>query len=532
MKVKTEMSKFEAALIALLKNPSAASFSGVVVVDGVCGIGKTTSMKEHIYRSVLPAHDENRVLYVVPTILELHRVAGTEGKKKKSKDPELNGKLLSDPIRNKKGEIIYKDPISKSIGFEHTVSTNLRGVKRDKLKHLKQLLSGNKNVVITHVLFEILDKECIDLIKDKRYHLIIDEEPNVIQSIKDRYKFKYTYGKSVGLHDSELSKLVKLGALNIAGESVVLTPLAEGLKRYSDIFHDVNEGRIKVYNTGSNTKFLWSQNPELFKVFKSTHVLTYQFRGTYLEGYFQVNKIPYIVENRTWMEILNEGKVNPFHNLITALTLKQSVFSTEIDGIPLSSSWFDDYIKFVENGGKNILKTALKKYFNNGTKEEEKLWTTYKKVEYLLTAPGYKKTFIPVTTKATNKFIDRSHLAFVANIFPHPIILNYFAKHKFKVDRDVYSSSVLLQWMFRSRLREGKNITILLPSLDMFVLLQQWMSNFKNQYNSVRNFINDYPNIGNSEFQPEPVDFELDEFLNQHPGAAHIQWLNQFASNI
>ena len=64
----------------------------------------------------------------------------------------------------------------------------------------------------------------------------------------------------------------------------------------------------------------------------------------------------------------------------------------------------------------------------------------------------------------------------MVNRFPHPIITNYFQEHDILVRTDLWALSDFLQWLYRSRIREGKPIDVYLPSQRMRGIFQAWLS--------------------------------------------------------
>ena len=131
----------------------------VVVVDALCGQGKTESVIEMMQKDV-----EGKFLYVTPYLSECHRVAGT------SYDVEDEYKK---PLLDLEGDYIYsEDSRLKDFKFKHPDDSFGR-----KGKSLCSLLSDGENVVSTHALFTELGSNAIEAAKD--YTLIIDESVNV-----------------------------------------------------------------------------------------------------------------------------------------------------------------------------------------------------------------------------------------------------------------------------------------------------------------------------------------------------------------
>jgi len=90
---------------------------------------------------------------------------------------------------------------------------------------------------------------------------------------------------------------------------------------------------------------------------------------------------------------------------------------------------------------------------------------------------GYKGDFVPLNKIATNEYRDRTKLAYLVNIYMNPYIKNFFSAYVEKVDEDAYALSILLQWIWRSAIRDGKEINLYLPSKRMRRLLNEWLAN-------------------------------------------------------
>ena len=57
----------------------------------------------------------------------------------------------------------------------------------------------------------------------------------------------------------------------------------------------------------------------------------------------------------------------------------------------------------------------------------------------------------------------------------HPAITQFFAQKGIKVDEDLYALSEMIQWIWRSQIRNGEKINIYIPSTRMRLLLKSWL---------------------------------------------------------
>jgi hypothetical protein len=127
------------------------------------------------------------------------------------------------------------------------------------------------------------------------------------------------------------------------------------------------------------------------------------------------------------------------------------------------------------------LKDNLYNFFRNKakTKSSYNLWTTFNDFEKDLAGKGYAKGFLVHTMRATNAYKDRVSVAYMINKYFDPTIKNFFISKGITVNEDMYALSELLQFLFRSAIREGNPITLYIPSRRMRELLIGWMNTFK-----------------------------------------------------
>lgn len=89
--------------------------------------------------------------------------------------------------------------------------------------------------------------------------------------------------------------------------------------------------------------------------------------------------------------------------------------------------------------------------------------------------------FVPLNARATNDYKDRSVLAYCYNFFANPYIKRYFENKnahdgtKIEVNQDYLALSCLIQWVWRSRIRDEKPIIIYIPSTRMRCLFVDWL---------------------------------------------------------
>ena len=82
--------------------------------------------------------------------------------------------------------------------------------------------------------------------------------------------------------------------------------------------------------------------------------------------------------------------------------------------------------------------------------------------------------WVPNTTRGTNKYRHCTHLFYLWDQNLNPRIGEFLGADTQR-HRDMYAVSELIQWVYRSRVRDGKPITLYMPSSRMRKLLQRWL---------------------------------------------------------
>ena len=144
------------------------------------------------------------------------------------------------------------------------------------------------------------------------------------------------------------------------------------------------------------------------------------------------------------------------------------------DKYALSRGWF-------ERNNNNIVMKKLKSntysFFRNNAKSKVKdnLWTTFKMSKDYLKGKGYSGGFMPINIRATNELKHKYAVAYLANRYLNPVIKNFFIDNNIEVDEDAFALSELIQFIFRTRIRDDEEIFVYVPSKRMRLLLKKWL---------------------------------------------------------
>jgi len=334
-----------------------------------------------------------------------------------------------------------------------------------KLKSLKELLVLKKNIATTHALFKYADKELIEIIKANNYTLVLDEVMEIIHPINIKTK--------------DIKKLMNDGVISVDDIGVVsYNDGSEYYSRYEDVISTIKTGR--VVSTGESF-LLWCFPINALEAFSDIYILTYMFEHSLMKAYLDTFNVEYeyfSVDKESYsFKDYQKPDISKYKALIDIIdsdnlnNIGESKFS-------LSFNWYNN------KNNKNLLKilrTNLYNYYRYTTKckSSDFLWTTFKDKRDKLQSNGYRsnKTFCSHNARATNIYVNRFVVAYLVNRFVNPTLVKWFKFKGVNIDQDNYALSEMVQWIFRSAIRNDKKITLYIPSKRMRDLLTNWLEN-------------------------------------------------------
>lgn len=141
----------------------------------------------------------------------------------------------------------------------------------------------------------------------------------------------------------------------------------------------------------------------------------------------------------------------------------------------LSASWYrrqtpkDGKHKVVMNNARNYLERK------QHSPAADALWSNFAVCKRKYTVKNYTSAFSPCNARATNEYSNRHHLAYLINVYDNPLVVQWFLEHGATVDAEAFALSQLLQWVWRSAIRNGEPVDLYLPSSRMRRLLTDWL---------------------------------------------------------
>lgn len=372
-----------------------------------------------------------------------------------------------------------------------------------KSEDIRRLIATGENIVTTHALFALFDIITINMIKLFGYCLVMDEVEEIVKPLavsKDivtqllslglqvdpktgKASWDDTILKQSELKRREIDKQLSEDSLKCEeGYEELENNYSEPTKPITtQIIEEAKKGTIYYLN---GCFVVWLMPIEAFQCFKDIFILTYLFQYSNQCMYFKSANIPYkcysvehksnkynIVDYTTVYDAEFRQKTKKLLNIIQ----DQSGSTANKFGNTnsLSKSWYT----IASPKKKETLKKHLFSFFKNRTKStvSDAMYTTYKDFIDQVQSNRYKNCFVPFNCKATNDYSDRHNLAYIVNVYYHPAILNFFYKQGVIVNQDMWATSELLQWIYRSAIRKGEEVTLYLPSKRMRKLLNDWL---------------------------------------------------------
>ena len=396
----------------------------VKIVDAVMGAGKTSAAINFINNSDSDIH----FLYITPYLTEVERIVEQCSEKHFREPKNINGR---------------------------------------KLEGIKSLIKHNVNIVSTHALFHNFDRELIDLCRVHNYTLIMDEVADVIE----RY--------NISVEDYNL---LKANFVTIDPDTKFLEWREKAIDYEGKFSNEKRLCDLHCLVEYGESVMMWLFPVEVFNSFREIYILTYMFKSQIQCYYYDFYSLPYdflyvkgdSVENYRFTENQEEQLIvsKDYKNLIHILN-NERMNQLGDRHFDLSKQWYQRN----KDGAINQVKKNLYNYFANirKAKSGDIIWTTFKDYKNNITGKGYSRGFIPLNTRASNKYRDRTSIAYPVNRFINTGVKNFFTNRNVNVEEDGYALSEMLQFIWRSAIRDDKEIWVYIPSIRMRTLLQNWI---------------------------------------------------------
>lgn len=429
----------------------------IKVIDSPTGSGKTTYAINYI--NSLPA--ETRVIFITPFLSEVERVISA-----------CKGKNFVQP--------------DKKFG------------QGSKMANFIELIKRGENIVSTHALFTSINENVIASLKLYDYVLILDEVMNVVEQFNlyggadnrssDDTKTRMTLEDIMTFKNKGIIEVDESGLINWVHPDEVLHKY-EKLKEMID--------RQLLYFI-KDTVLIWTFPILIFQegLFSEIMVLTYLFNYQIQRFYYDYYGLKYTLyhieevdKKYCIVETIDYEYDKKFRD-----EAKRLINVCEVDSLnrigsayyddsnhkrltALSQNWYNKHEDIVPVLGKNAYNFFL---HHTNSQSNERMWTTFKQSVSLLKNKNLsKKTMLELNARSTNMYRDKIALAYMVNRYPQPHFETFFESKGIILDREGFAISEMIQWIYRSAVRDGKPIDVYIPSERMRMLLYQWMDFYR-----------------------------------------------------
>lgn len=392
------------------------------ICDSICGSGKTSAAINMINQS----EEDDKFLYITPYLSEVERV------------------IMNCPEKK------FKQP-DEALGT--------------KFKTVQYLISKGRNIVSTHALFKYFDQDICESLRAQGYTLIMDEVFEVVEpySISDS-DLATLLEKYVRINDRNLLEWTDE---DYTGEKFALEKKL------------CAQEALGIFN---NQALLWLFPATVFESFRNVYILTYLFDSQVQRYYYDMYNIEYEyiyvkgdnIKNYQFTLDKSERSAVPDYKDYIHIVDNEKLNAIGDGDTALSKSW---YIANARNGCLEQLQRNVLNFFKHISKTSvsENMWTTFKDYKNRIKGKGYTKGYVACNARATNEFRNKTALAYTINRYFNPNIKNFFLAQGIQVKEGEYAASELIQWLFRSALRDKKPIIVYIPSARMRWLLEAWV---------------------------------------------------------
>jgi hypothetical protein len=346
---------------------------------------------------------------------------------------------------------------------------------KTKLSDVRHLLREGRNIATTHALFVSCTDDIKQSLRDQKYVLILDETVDIM--------------RMSGLKPCDMNMLI---------QNEIVSEDANGqiVWRYDDYEKDDYDGGGKFSKEVLLTKsknllkydddyFFWSIPPELFSCFHEVYVLSYLFRSQMLRCFFDLYGLRYeligVKHDETGYTFCDISEMDRKHDLRDKIHIlehrKLNAVGAKRSDLSVSSYLFNKHAE--GEGLADKIRKNLVNLFRNiyNAPSDQIMWTVFKDFKDAASDKKYRNGFVTYNRRASNEYANRRYLAYCVNNFMRPWEARYYRDRGVEVDQDGYALSILVQWIFRSAIRNGEEIWLYLPSARMRSLLKQWLDN-------------------------------------------------------
>ena len=411
--------------------------SKIEVLDALMGTGKTTAIINW-----MKDNPQNKYLYVSPMLAEVEERIPCE---------------------------------CASLEFVFPTTEN----HKTKSAHLLELLGEGCNISFTHSLFQDLTKRHLELIRKEGYVLVIDEEVGLIEP----YSGVYKKGDITSLETAEHIEVDEsnLGIVRWKWEDMEEDTAYSKLKRLCDL--------EMLYCAKRDREMMVTQLPlALVESARRTIILTYLFEGSIMESFIKLRGVtiePFrevkllkdpVQVKREAKQLINLCTTPTISKLTKNFTLSSGWYSTSATKEQLSqlgTAIFSAYRKYPK---EDIILTMPKDSTSKRIGKTSKVNPRYGSHKSI----NADSCFLYCSCRATNEYAHKKVAIHAYNRYVNVPVKAYLQDYGSAIgavpSEDQYALSEMLQWLWRTQIRNDLPIDVYVLSRRMYKLLADWLS--------------------------------------------------------
>lgn len=345
-----------------------------------------------------------------------------------------------------------------------------------KLDSFRDLLLRGKNISATHSVFTNLTPLDIELIRERKNVLIIDEEVQALDTYND-------------LGKNHFNVLLSGGQVYITKEGKVCWnhkdfPQSEDfLNRPDDGDYSINDRKLSRFinlcdggylHKVNDKVIIWEYPMSILEAFDEVIVMTYMFDASPMASWCKMNDVG--VKQLSIPEL--DNKQDQIKKEVRGLLdIVETKKMREVEKFGYSYSWWNGtgMNKIYTDKVKKVLEDVSKNHLS-GIGYKDYLFTcpenSFKKIKGV----GFSRSdWLYSDCKATNDYADKKVMFYLYSKFPN-VFVSPFCKDKgADIDPDRYALSSMLQWLWRGCIRKGEPMKVVVLSKRMRDLLLNWL---------------------------------------------------------
>lgn len=351
-----------------------------------------------------------------------------------------------------------------------------------KSNHMLQLLKDGKNIAATHALYQQLTEAHTDWVALQGYTLIIDEEVDFIDSYR-----KYNANDIATLKQEDFIDIDYLDGGRVIWQWDDIKPNTA----YEALRNVCNLGMLYVTKSGSleneddpeshikNEMLVTHIPPKLIDVADRVIILTYKYFGSVMDKFFSLrgyNSVPFTEVS------LHKDSTEVKQQVSELIKIVETPSTKKVKRYNLTGFWYE------RTSTKQQIESVSKAIISVGRKckstSDNLMYTLPKDV---VLPEGNRKArmkvdryppeecFLYSRCRATNDYSYKNTLIHAYNRYPNTAVERYLRDYQHPIDNNNFALAEMLQWIFRSAIREGKPINLSVLNHRMLELLVDWI---------------------------------------------------------